>query len=108
MSSTSRYFDYVVNMIENSSFKDSELLAKFSAEDPYHHKSFYYIVRQVARFSEHVDAPIDTNKGYQILIDAASDYILSYSTSYTAKRKLYGRMIALCKHIGEHYLIQII
>ena len=105
MSNTGRCFDYVINMIENSTFEDRELLAKFSAEDPHHHKSFYYMVRQAASFSEHTNTSIDHERAYQILIDAVSDYILSYSTSYSAKRKLYNRMLALCKHIGAHYHI---
>lgn len=43
---------------------------------------------------------------YEIFIDSVSDYILEYSTSYSAKRRLYERMLSWCKHMGKQYQIE--
>ena len=98
-----RCYDYIINMIENSEFADRELLDKLSSEDSNHRNSFYYMLREAAKFNEYDIVPMDENRAYQILIDAVSDYILSYSSSYLAKRKLYRQMLDLCIYIGDKY-----
>ena len=98
-------YDYVMQMIENSTFEDRALLEMFSVENPNSQKSLYQIVRRNTNFGKSKESKIDKQKAYQILIDSVSDYILDYSTSYAAKRRLYNRMLAWCEHMGTQYQI---
>lgn len=99
------YYSHIIHMIEGSTFEDRTLLDTFASEDPYHKKSFYYMVRNLTNHVRADGAPANNQKAYSLLIEAASDYILAYSTAYAAKRRLYDRMCAWCKHMGQQYNI---
>ena len=91
-------------MIEGSDFEDRSLIDTFISQDPYNKKSLYYMIREVAKFTENVE--ISETQAYQILTEALYDYVFAYSTSHAIKRKLCSRIIDWCKHMGEQYNIE--
>lgn len=107
MSDSGLYYEYIIRMITQSTHDDVALLEMFSAEDSYSSKSFYNMI------SNYVNSAVSTNtkkvdkqRAYEIFIDVASDYILSYAASYAAKRRFYNRIYAFCESIGQQYEIE--
>ena len=100
-----KYYDYVIGMIERSTYEDRALLDRFFKEDPYHNKSLFAMIRQVSRVYERKNIPVEAETAYKILIEAVSDYIFAYSTSYAAKQRIYKNMYAWCVHMGKQYAI---
>lgn len=99
-----RYYSYIIQMIEESGFEDRRLLNMFLSEDPYNKKSLYYMIQEVAKFTE--SAEVDVAQAYQILTEALYDYVFAYSTSHAIKRRLCSRILDWCKHMGEQYSIE--
>lgn len=103
---TSQRYNYIVKMIEASTFEDTALLESFFSECPDNHKSLFYLLRKASICSDYTDPQIDHSKAYRILIDAVSDYLLSYSTSSAIKNRLYKRLYAWCEHMGIQFQIK--
>ena len=103
MTQSYRYYDYVISMIKESDYEDRKLIDRFLAEDPNNKKSLFFKIRSV---SETVASTrIDDYQAYYILAEAVSDYLCSYRSSYIAKQRLYSRLYAWCKYLGDQHNI---
>lgn len=98
-------YHYIIRMIRRSTYEDAPLIESFFSEDPDSCNSLFYKVRQACICSDHIDPQLDDRKAYQIIIEAISEYLYSFSTSTTIKRRLYDRLYAWCTHMGKQFCI---
>ncbi len=106
VSRAKQWSNYVIKMIEASTFEDTALLRTFFSEDPDNSKSLFYMIRNASLFVEQASAQTKNQTAYRILIDAVSEYLLAYSTSSAIKKRLYNRLVAWCNHMGEQFQIE--
>ena len=103
MPRSNRYYEYIISMIKGSDYEDRKLIDKFLSEDPNNKKSLFFKIRNIAESV--APTKIDDYQAYQILAEAVSDYLCSYRSSYIAKQRLYSRLYAWCKYLGEQHKI---
>ena len=99
----SQLYDYIITMIKDSDYEDQKLIDKFLSEDPNNKKSLFFKIRNIAESV--APTKIDDYQAYQILAEAVSDYLCDYRSSYIAKQRLYSRLYAWCKRLGEQHKI---
>ncbi len=97
-----RYYGYIIQMIEGSDFEDRSLIDTFISQDPYNKKSLYYMIREVAKFTENVE--LNVAQAYQILTEALYDYVFAYFTSH-AKKENYAPALLIGASIWVNNII---
>ena len=91
----------VIRMIEQCDYHIEDLPEKFFKENPDDRHSLVYHIRKECE-DEMIDAErLDNKSAYQILTAALSKYIFRYPAPAAAKQRLYQRIHAWCKGLGD-------